>query len=187
MKTTIIFVRHAESEFIPGYERERGLVPSGVIEAEKVADQLEAISIDVIISSPYFRTIETLEPIAERIKKKIVNIEDLRERSIGNFNGISFLDAKRYVYSHIEYSFPEGESNMMAQERAIRSLLSILEEHKGKTIIIGTHGDIMTLMINYFDKNIDYDFWEQLSMPDIYELTFEDRKYIGCHRIWNNS
>lgn len=107
---------------------------------------------------------------------KDINIEeDLRERNIGDFTPASFMDAKCQVYQDIHFAFPHGESSLKAQARAIKVIEDILENNEGKKIVIGTHGDIMTLMMNHFDKRYGFDFWQSTSMPDIYKLKFEEK------------
>ena len=56
--------------------------------------------------------------------------------------------------------------------------------YKGKNIVIGTHGNIMALIMNYYDKKYDYLFWKRLNMPDIYELSFEDKELISINKIY---
>ncbi|MCR8641265.1 histidine phosphatase family protein [Paenibacillus sp. N1-5-1-14] len=115
---------------------------------------------------------------------EITLFDDLREREIGQFEGMSFKDAKLKVYTDTNHSFPEGESSASAQLRVVRVIERILNEHEGKRIVIGTHGDIMTLIINYYDKQYDYEFWQSTSMPDIYSLEFIDMKLEDIRRLW---
>ena len=39
------------------------------------------------------------------------------------------------------------------------------------TICIVTHGAMMTLLLNYFDSKIGFEFYMNLENPDIYKLT----------------
>lgn len=64
-------------------------------------------------------------------------------------------------------------------------LKTILKEHKGKKIAIGTHGLVMTLMMNHFGSNYGLDFLDQLKKPDIYNMQFEDLELKEVIRIWN--
>ncbi|MNC27600.1 hypothetical protein D3C75_757750 [compost metagenome] len=61
----------------------------------------------------------------------------------------------------------------------------ILEEHKGKKIAIGTHGNVMTLMMNYFDSTYGWDFMNQTKKPDIYKMLFKDLELKAVTRLWN--
>lgn len=185
MRTILYFVRHAESLFIEGMERTRGLSLKGKQDADRVYDIMKNIPIDEFISSPYQRSIETIQKLAEMRSKEIFTYEDLRERSIGNFDSLEFKSAKRRVYMEKAFSFENGESSIEAQARAMKVLKQILQENMGKTIVIGTHGDIMTLMMNAFEPKYDYDFWESLTMPDIYRLEFALEQLVDVKRIWS--
>jgi 2,3-bisphosphoglycerate-dependent phosphoglycerate mutase len=49
---------------------------------------------------------------------------------------------------------------------------------------IGTHGNLLALLLNYFDPVIGFDFWSQLSMPDIYQLELDGRVLERYTRVW---
>ena len=182
MRTVIYFVRHAESPYIEGMERTRGLSNKGKEDALKIKSILNDEDVDIFISSPYERAIQTIKDAAGT--KKILIFEDLREREIGLIKEMNFREAKLKVYKDINYSFPDGESNISAQGRAIITIVKILNEYRGKKIVIGTHGDIMTLILNYYNNQFDFEFWESTSMPDIYKLEFKDQKLIEVKRLW---
>jgi len=182
--TFIYFVRHAESIYVEGTERSRSLSEKGMADALTIKDILKTEEIDYFISSPYERAIETIRPTAIEYLNDIKIEEDLRERNIGIFSSISFKEAKRQVYEDIHYAFPLGESTLIAQKRSVKVMEDILETYEGKKIVIGTHGDIMALMMNHFDKQYGFDFWQSTSMPDIYKLSFEEKKLKNSTRIW---
>ncbi|MNU00173.1 hypothetical protein D3C72_2432380 [compost metagenome] len=50
--------------------------------------------------------------------------------------------------------------------------------------MIGTHGDIMTLMMHDFDGRYGFDFWRSTSMPDIYKLIISGSKLLEVSRLW---
>jgi len=182
----LYFIRHAESIFVEGKERTRGLTEKGLLDAESIKARLQAIEYDVFISSPYERAIETIRPLAIYHGEIIQLEEDLRERTIGKFAPETFSDAKDRVYEQFQFAFPNGESSEAAQLRASKVILNILDNHAGKNIVIGTHGDIMTLILNYFDKKFDYSFWKATSMPDIYQATFKGTTLVDVIRLWND-
>lgn len=184
VKTMLYFIRHADSKFVEGKEKSRGLTEKGKLDAYAVKDRLITEKIDILISSSYERAIATIRPLAEELSKDILIEEGLRERAIGDFGSIPFWEAKEQVYTDFRFSFPAGEPSEQAQERAMKVILDILERYEGKRIGIGTHGDIMTLMLNFFDKQYDFKFWQSTSMPDIYQVEFEGRKLISCTRLW---
>ncbi|WP_379154916.1 histidine phosphatase family protein [Paenibacillus sp. sgz5001063] len=186
MTTTIYLIRHAESLYTEGQERERGLSEQGKADAERVRSILQKESIDLFVSSPYERAIQTIQPLADEKQKEIIRIEGLRERTIGNIAGVSFVEAKRSVYQDFTAAFEGGESSAEAQARAAGELNLLLEKYEGSTLAVGTHGDIMTLMLNDFDTWYGYEFWQSTTMPDIYRLELEDGELVRVTRMWED-
>jgi len=186
METIIYFVRHAESIYVEGEERTRGLSIQGTNDAETIKEILKSEEIDLFISSPYGRAIDTIRPTALLHQKDILIEEDLRERMIGDFAPATFTEAKKRVYEECQFAFPNGESSILAQQRASNVIERIVDAHKGKKIVIGTHGDIMTLMLNNFDKRFGYNFWLSTSMPDIYKAGFKGSELIEVIRMWKH-
>ncbi|MNW55506.1 Phosphoserine phosphatase 1 [compost metagenome] len=189
IKTIVYFIRHAESPFIAGKERTRGLSEKGKLDSTKIKDVLRNEEIEILISSPYERSILTIKDLAIELNIEIVLEEDLRERQLVGEGCVitreDFFDSKRKLYEDRNYSFPGGESSKDAQKRAIKVFKKIIEKFNGKRIVIGTHGDIMTLMMNYFDNTYGFEFWESTTMPDIYKLEFEENTLNNVTRLWD--
>jgi 8-oxo-dGTP diphosphatase len=82
----IYVVRHAKAgdraEW-EGDDRLRPLTKAGHRQAEELAAWLKKESIDAILSSPYVRCLQTLEPLAEQRKLPIQPRADLEEGSGG--------------------------------------------------------------------------------------------------------
>lgn len=185
MSTLVYFVRHAESPFIEGMERIRGLSEKGERDSLQVNSILKTKGIDVIISSPYERAIQTVKHLADELNQEVIMYEGLKERALGEIGEVPFKQAKQKLYTDFQYKFNLGESSEEAQERAINELNAILIKYEGRTVVLGTHGDIMTLMLNYFDDHYGIEFWESTSMPDIYELQFSKNNLERVKRIWD--
>lgn len=186
MNTTIYMVRHAESPYDEGTERTRGLTPKGKVDIEKATELLKNEDIDMIISSPYARAILSVEGLAKHLNLQVETFEDLREFYFGT-EMIGFEELMASIsegFKNPEYFLPGAESNAQCQKRAIAILESILNEFKGKKIAVGTHGLVMTLMLNYFDPAYGFDFMNQLSKPDIYKMEFEDLALKEVTRLW---
>lgn len=65
MATVVYMIRHGDS---PKEENEqtRGLTEKGQLDAKIVTAILENEEIDIVVSSPYARSIATVEPLAQR-------------------------------------------------------------------------------------------------------------------------
>lgn len=181
-KTTIYFVRHAHSTYSQD-EAGRPLSEKGIKDAECVTSVLKDSSIDMVISSPYKRAIQTVEGVADHFQMKIETMDDLKERKLSDHPVPHFRNAMDKVWSNPELALEGGESNVAAQNRAVRAIRYILEKYRGQNIVIGTHGNIMVLIMNHFDSRYGYHFWQALTMPDIYQLTFQDDNIIRVKRV----
>lgn len=184
MATIVYLIRHAESIYVEGKDRTRGLSEQGRQAALRVKSILQDTAVDSFISSPYERAILTIRPLALEQHKDVIIIEDLRERTIGDIGKLSFHEAKKKVYQDFQLAYEGGESSAAAQARGIQEMELLLDKYKGQTIVIGTHGDIMTLIMNHYDSQYNYEFWQSTSMPDIYRLEFEDGELTHVVREW---
>ncbi|HFF3187076.1 histidine phosphatase family protein [Bacillus cereus] len=182
--TTIYFVRHAHSTYTKE-ERERPLSEKGHCDAENVIHLLKDKHIDVVISSPYKRAIQTVQGIANTYHVSIEIEEDLRERLLSSEPVADFNDAIENVWEDWSFAYEGGESNDVAQRRAVICMQSIFKKYKGKNIVIGTLGNIMVLLMNYFDSKYDFRFWKTLRMPDIFKLNFHNEDLVAAERIEN--
>ena len=186
MITNLYFVRHAHSIYSTD-ELNRPLSERGQDDARKVADILKREQIEVVISSPYKRAIQTIEGLAGMIGVDIQIEEGFKERLLSDKYIDNFESAITKVWIDFSFSWEGGESNIIAQHRGVQALENVLQQYEGKNIVIGTHGNIMVLMMNYFDKSYDFTFWKQLEMPDIYKISFDQKQFIGVTRLWNSN
>ena len=182
--TTIYFVRHAHSTYTKE-ERERPLSEKGQLDAENVTHLLKDRHIDVVISSPYKRAIQTVQGIANTYHVSIEIEENLRERLLSKEPVTDFNDAVQKVWEDWDFAYEGGESNEVAQRRAVICMQNILKKYEDQNIVIGTHGNIMVLLMNYFDSKYDFRFWKTLRMPDIFKLNFHNEDLISAERIEN--
>jgi hypothetical protein len=74
---------------------------------------------------------------------------------------------------------------MLLKIEVYNLLKSVLNQYRGENIVVGTHGNIMVLIMNYYDKKYNYNFWFNLNMPDVYKLSFEDEILVGVEHIWS--
>lgn len=183
MKTDIYLIRHAHSIYTPDEER-RPLSEQGIEDAEVVTEIMKKENIDIVISSPYLRAIQTVEGIAKYRNISVEIWNDFRERIKADKPFEDFDKAMEMLWHDYKFSFKNGESNNNAQKRGISALYCVLEKYRGKRVVIGTHGNIMVLIMNYFDNKYNYSFWKQLDMPDIYRLQFNDKELFEVKRIW---
>ncbi|MCW1238096.1 MULTISPECIES: histidine phosphatase family protein [Bacillus] len=188
MNTYIYMVRHGESSKLEGSERTRGLTEKGSLDAHRVTDILKTEGIDTFISSPYKRAVLTIEKTANFYEKEILIYENLKECMFSSGDQV-ISDKEVYplvkkMFSNPDFTLMEGESYKDCQRRVVKVLKEILMDFQGQKIVIGTHGLVMTLMMNYFDKQYGFEFLIHTSKPDIYKLEFNAEQLLNVKKLW---
>ena len=92
MITNIYFVRHAEPDYSIHDDEERPLSNKGELDAQKVSDFFKDKCIEVVLSSPYKRALDTIKPLAENFGLRIETIYEFRERKVDNCWIEDFID-----------------------------------------------------------------------------------------------
>ena len=187
MSTYIYMVRHCDSPK-DGFERTRGLSEKGRLDTQRLTAALQNEGIDTVISSPYKRSVLTVQQLAKHIGQEVLEIEDLKERIfIAEDKRIPDKDLIPLLiksFSEPSYTLSGGESNADCQKRAIKVLKEILITYRGRKVVLGIHGAVMTLMMGYYDCSYDLNFLLKTSKPDIYRMEFQGQKLEGVTRLW---
>jgi 8-oxo-dGTP diphosphatase len=82
--TTLFVVRHARAgrrDEWDGADEDRPLSKAGRRQAKRLASQLEHAPITRIVSSPYVRCVESVAPLAERLRRTVYEAEALAEET----------------------------------------------------------------------------------------------------------
>jgi len=180
-------VRHGDSPK-DGNERTRQLTEKGRIDAQRITDILKKERIDTVISSPYSRSILTVQKVAEQIAKEVIVFEDLKEQTfiVGDkrISDKELFPLLEKSFSDPTYALEGGESNADCQKRAINVLKEILNTYQGQKVVIGTHGAVMTLMMRFYDSKYDLNFLLHTTKPDIYRMEFDGQELVDVKRLW---
>ncbi len=187
METIVYFVRHAKAPFSLENYHNRSLSPEGEQAAKKLVELFDAVPVDVFVSSSSPRAVETIKPIALAKNKPIETHDELRElllRGPETFIEEDKIEAEiEKVFADENYKLAGGESAAEVLARGLPVFQEILKQYAGKTIVLGTHGIIMTLLLRSFDSSIGFDFWRQITKPDIYRAVFKYSKLEYLNRI----
>lgn len=91
------------------------------------------------------------------------------------------------MFSNPDFTLTGGETYVDCQRRVVKILKEILMDFQGHKIVVGTHGLVMTLMMNYFDNQYGLEFLMNTSKPDVYKLEFKDEQLINVERLWREA
>jgi 2,3-bisphosphoglycerate-dependent phosphoglycerate mutase len=170
--TVLYLVRHAHADYAP--DEQRPLSAQGVADAGRVARLLGQAPITAIYASPYRRSWQTVQSLAGKLDLPLHFEPDLRERTLGRFAAeLDFLDAVQQTWADPGFAHPGGEPNAAAQRRGVAVVQRLLARHRDQEIVAATHGNLLALVLQHFDPAVGYEFWQALTMPDVYELRVE--------------
>ncbi|MEW6738461.1 MAG: alpha-ribazole phosphatase [Nitrospirota bacterium] len=170
MVTTLYLVRHGETE---GSEVKRykgsidvPLSEKGIRQMEQVAKYLNRSyksyktynGLKAVYCSPLNRALKSAEIVAEPHGLKPIEIPDLRERSFGIWEGMSFNEIKdkypeefeAWAGNPLKYSPMGGESTLEVRDRVIIALNKILNDHNSQgaiNIAIVAHGGVNRIIL----------------------------------------
>lgn len=175
----IYMIRHCEAE---GQSFEAQLTDRGFKQAVELADFFSNIKIDRIISSPYLRAIQSLQPLVERLNIEIETDQQLIERVLSNKNIPDWFEKLRKTFDDLELKFEGGESSQEAMKRIVEVVEKVFNSKTENTIIV-SHGNLISLLIMYYHKDFGFEYWQNLSNPDVFLLKNEN-KLVTYKRLW---
>lgn len=152
MRTNIYFVRHGNVVNpkkiwygrLPGFP----LSKIGKKQMEVIGDKLKDKNIDIIYSSTLLRASQSAEIIREKLNlkkilfsKKILEVKSslqrVKDSALKKINYFIFKSPENHI---------KGETIEECLERMESFLAEILQKHKGKNIVVVSHGDPIMLM-----------------------------------------
>nr|WP_309098745.1 histidine phosphatase family protein [Fredinandcohnia onubensis] len=175
----IYLIRHCAAE---GQDPEAPLTDKGIKQAIDLAAFFEQRKVDRIISSPFKRAIQTTHPLASERDIVIEMNHQLSERVLSTRNMPDWYEKLRETYENLDLTYDGGESSREAANRIIEVVDEVWKSDAENTIIV-THGGLLSLLLNHYDKNFGFEQWATLSNPDVYLLTSENQTTL--ERLWN--
>ncbi|MBV8031441.1 MAG: histidine phosphatase family protein [Betaproteobacteria bacterium] len=161
MTTAFCIVRHGETAWnaegrVQG-QLDIPLSPSGLAQAQAVARALAGESFHAIYSSDLVRVRQTAEPTALAMKKEILLDNALRERHYGEFQGITYAEAKerfpedyaRFKAKDLAFDFRTGESLRAFNDRCLACFNLLLRNHSGKSLLVFAHGGVLDMLYRH--------------------------------------
>ncbi|MGB5817393.1 MAG: histidine phosphatase family protein [Thermoanaerobaculia bacterium] len=183
--TVLYLVRHAHSAW--SLDDDRPLSSAGQEAAERVAEVLASRPLTAIHASSERRARQTVEPLAVEKGLPVQPEDGLRERRLMDVETADFRAAVKRTWDEPDFAYPGGESNATARRRGLEVVRRIVEQHPDGEVVVGTHGNLLALVLQHFDPSVGFDFWESLTMPDIIRFEVEGDKLEGWERVWEES
>ncbi len=176
----VLLVRHCESL---GPAPEAPLSERGHAQARALADFLTAHPIDRLVSSPYQRARQTIEPFAARARLDVALDERLRERGVVHDAGGAWREVVRASFEDLDHAAQGWERAREAQARG-RAALDAALRAGHRLAVLTTHGQLMSLVLHGLDARFAFEAWQGLSNPDVYEVERDAGGALRFERLW---
>ncbi|MEN9338417.1 MAG: hypothetical protein RI945_142 [Candidatus Parcubacteria bacterium] len=127
-------------------DSENHITELGKIQVED-AKKKANINFDLVVSSPYLRTVETAEIMSEN--KEVVVNENFREIDLGKFDGKkreSIWEEYGINFLKLNTKLGGGESHKDVMNRMMKGVSELEERYNGQKILIVTHGAPMRMI-----------------------------------------
>ena len=205
METIIYLVKHADELKENGIKKTNDttqmmnekyiLSVKGEEQSKKLSENQELENIDILWSSSYVRAKATAKYIAYRNNLEINIDSNLNERKLGNLEDLSkWMKNKKFgvVQAYLQdrkWKAREGESCEEATKRVTAFVQKILNENKGKRIVLVSHGALISFLLsNWCELNEEMKLIFnnkviEIKEPSITKLTFENQELLNIEPI----
>lgn len=156
--TELYLIRHGETELnttgvFYGWT-DCGISEKGVRQAEDLADMLQNVSFDAVISSSLSRAVVTAAIVSGYTPDEIKMDDRLKELNFGDWEGLHHSEIKekhreawdKWGSDWKNAAPPKGESFFEIYNRVKSSIEDILAECKGKKVLIVSHHGTMRII-----------------------------------------
>jgi broad specificity phosphatase PhoE len=182
MTKYLILVKHS----VPETKVDRpastwSLSEEGQLRAQRLAEHLAGYRPEVIVSSNEPKAKETAEIVASQLNLTNQIIPDLHEHDRNNVPFLSldaFHTSIRDFFQQPDQLVFGSETADQAYARFYRAVHSVLNEHRDKTIVVVTHGTVISLFVARLTGSSDLELWHQLGLPSFVAMDLNSNTLI---------
>lgn len=176
----LLLVRHCDST---GQVPDAPLTPEGSVQAVALAARLRDWEVDWIVSSPYRRALETIQPFAAHAGQPVHIHDDLAERRLSPQPITYWREVVRRGFLDPAHRVPGGESAAEALERGWNVILEIFRAGHRMPVAV-SHGQLLSLVFHTLRPDFGFEDWQRLSFPDVHLLEGSIDGPFTFQRVW---
>lgn len=144
------------------------LTPKGIEQGKKASEKVDMSHIDVVIASDLSRAVDTATYIKKNSELAITQIPSFREMYFGEWEDLT-LDEMRvsdetsvaaWWADYLNYQTPNGESLQGMYDRVTEGYEKMLNNYKGKNILLVSHSGVMRAILSKELCNSPEGYWK---------------------------
>ena len=178
----LILVKHSLPEIIPEIPATQWMLSKpGQARCKTLAAQITPYAPDIVISSMEPKAVETAQIVARQIARPFRTFEGLHEHDRA---GVEFLDQERFESQiHDFFKAPDQlvmgkETANQARERFSNALRAIEMEYPDKSLVVVSHGTVITLFVEKATGLEPFSFWKKLGLPSFVVFSRPGNKLV---------
>ena len=171
--TVALLIRHAHTDALGRILAGRGaavpLSSAGRAQADRLGRTLAALPLAGIYTSPLERAVETARAIARHQAAPVQEDDDLNEIDFGEWTGRTFQELEpleawqAFNRRRASAVIPNGETPDLVQERMVGAITRLTGAHRGRTIAMVSHGDVIRSAVLYIAGS-SLDLWDRFEI-----------------------
>jgi len=162
------------------------LSEEGQLRAHRLAEHLQSLEPEVIVSSSEPKANETADILARQLKLETRIDPQLREHDRSNVPYLShaaFQGSIRAFFQNPDELVFGQETADQAHARFYHAVHAVLNEHKNKTVVIVTHGTVISLFVSRLTGSSDLELWNRLGLPSYVAMDLHSSTVIVRSQI----
>jgi broad specificity phosphatase PhoE len=157
------------------------LSEEGRLRSQRLAEELESFEPEVLVSSDEPKAKETAEILASHLRLNMQIVPNLHEHDRSDLLYLSheaFHASIRAFFQTPDKLVFGKETANQAYSRFYRAVHSILNENLNKTIVVVTHGTVISLFVSRLTGSSDLELWDKLGLPSFVALDLHSNTII---------
>lgn len=182
MTKYLILVKHSLPQIVEDRPANTWkLSAEGRLRAHRMATQLEGLEPEVIVSSDEPKAQETAEILSRHFELDLHILPDLHEHDRSD---VPYLSHRTFQASIREF-FQKPDELVFGKETAneaytrfYRSVHSILEKYQNQTVLLVSHGTVISLFVARLTGSSVLELWNELGLPSFIALDLHSSTLI---------
>ncbi len=162
--TKLYLIRHGETDW--NAERrfqgqaDRALNETGLAQAQALAECIATLpeTFSTLYASPLKRTMQTAEPLAQKLNLTVQTVPEIIEINCGQWEGMIGYEIDKVYHGELAawranittYPMPGGESVTQMQQRGVPFYQRLTQDHPDDAVLIVGHGASLLAMMCHF-------------------------------------
>lgn len=157
------------------------LSEEGRLRAQRLAEEVESFEPEVLVSSDEPKAKETAEILASYLRLNMQVVPNLHEHDRSDVPYLSheaFQSSIRAFFQEPAQLVFGNETANQAHARFYRAVHSILNENINKTVVVVTHGTVISLFVSRLTGSSDLELWGKLGLPSFVAMDLHSNTII---------